>query len=95
MAELGLIAEPPRRPLRRGPRRDQYDGQNKGDLAPKYSACGHGRNQKAYVSRRQAILPIASIFGHPGEQIGALAPIVVVIKIEELTHTSSAIVVPR
>src|SRR6185295_356212 len=41
VAELGLIAEPPRRPLRRGPRRDQYDGQDAGDLAPKYSGCGH------------------------------------------------------
>jgi hypothetical protein len=29
------------------------------------------RNQNAYVNRRQAILPIASIFGYPGEQIGA------------------------
>jgi hypothetical protein len=31
------------------------------------------RNQNAYVNRRQAILPSASIFGHPGEQISALA----------------------
>jgi hypothetical protein len=28
VAELGLIAEPPCRPLRRSPRRDQYDGQD-------------------------------------------------------------------
>ena len=32
--ELGLIAEPPRRPLRRGPRRDQYD-QDHGGFGPK------------------------------------------------------------
>ena len=72
VTELGLIAEPPRRPLRRGPRRDQYDGQDAGDLAPKYSGCGHGMEYRDdSVIRRQAILQAASIFGYPGEQIGA------------------------
>jgi hypothetical protein len=31
------------------------------------------RNQNAYVTRRQAIRPIASVFGYPGEKIGASA----------------------
>jgi hypothetical protein len=31
------------------------------------------RNQNAYLNRRQAIRPIASVFGYPGERIGASA----------------------
>ena len=46
VTKLRLIAEPPRRPLRRGPRRDQHDGQDAGDLAPKYSGCRHGMGIK-------------------------------------------------
>ena len=47
VSELRLIAEPPRRPLRRGPHRDEHDGQDAGDLAPKYSGCGHGMEYQA------------------------------------------------
>jgi hypothetical protein len=46
VTKLGLIAEPPRRPLRRGPRREQHDGQDAGDLAPKNSSCGHGKGNQ-------------------------------------------------
>ena len=45
-AELGMIAEPPRRPLRCSPRRDKYDSQDADDLTPKYSGCGHGTGIK-------------------------------------------------
>jgi hypothetical protein len=47
VSELRLIAEPPGRPLRRGPHRDEHDGQDAGDLAPKYSGCGHGIEYRA------------------------------------------------
>ena len=69
--ELGLIAEPPRRPLRRGPHRDQHDSQDAGRSGPKvfWLRTWH-RISSDSVTRRQAILPIASIFGYPGEQIG-------------------------
>jgi hypothetical protein len=42
LAELGLIAEPPRSPLRRGPRREQHDSQDDGNMIPEYFGGGRG-----------------------------------------------------
>jgi hypothetical protein len=41
-AELRLIAQPPCRPLRGGPHRDQHNRTDNGNLAPEYFCCGHG-----------------------------------------------------
>jgi len=55
LTKLGLKAELPRRPLRRGPDRDEHDERDDDDLAPENLGCGQVRLPRKQVPSRSGM----------------------------------------